>query len=269
VSGALDTGAACNNRCAICPRASGPEIDVGALLDRARQGAGELTLHGGEPTLRGDLDAIVAAATENGRSVALETNGRAFAAAGRAQAIRAAGLERATVSLLGVNEAAHDFLSRAPGSFRQTIAGATRLVAARVALTIRIIVTRPAVPSLPSLATLGLGLGAREIRFSWARSDGETAREWLVPRYALALPELEPAAAAITRARREAAIDGVPSCLAPPGLRVLPTGAACFSPTGTDDRYSPRCEPCALRPTCPGVPAGYLARFGDAELQPR
>ncbi len=261
----VDAGAACNNRCAICPRPSGPAPDGDALAAAIAGAEGRVVLHGGEPTLRPDLLRLIEAG--RGKILSLESNGRAFAAAGAAERARAAGLASATVTLLGASEAGHDFLTRAPGSFRQTVAGARRLAAAGVALTVRVVVTRPAVPSLRAMAALALGLGARAVRFSWARAD-DGARAWLQPRYALALPELAAAAEAIARAGRAVVVDGVPRCLAPSPTAAEATAPACFAPSPPADAFAPRCAGCALRGGCAGVPADYLARFGDGELAP-
>lgn len=266
----LDVGAQCNNRCAICPREAGPVVDGLALLRAAGEGGGPITIHGGEPTLHAELDALIAAAARSGRAVTLETNGRAFAVAGRAEAARRAGLAHAAVTLLGATAASHDFLARTPGSFRQTAFGATRLRAAGIALGLRLVVTRSSLAELTAMASLALGLGAVAICFSWARMDeGGAGREWLVPRYALGRQKLIDAATVAARAGHPVTVEGVPLCLAPPHAQAVATGPACFAPVPVGDGFSPRCDDCAARPACPGVPAGYLARFGDGELLPR
>jgi hypothetical protein len=154
------------------------------------------------------------------------------------------------------------------------------------------------------MATTALGLGPVAVRFSWARMEprldgrpfarGRTwvhgkeeppiqvhptpagdvegydrTREWLVPRYGLGMDAVAAAARTLQKVGRPASVDGVPACLAPPGVPAVPSGAACFLPsTAAADRFAPPCDGCALRPRCPGVPSGYLARFGDGELQP-
>lgn len=267
-----------------------------------------VVLHGGEPTLHPAFEAVLEEARASGRPLLLETNGRAFAVEGRAVRARRAGLEHATVTLLGGHEAAHDFLAGAPGSFRQTVAGAMRLRAAGVRLTVRLVVTRSSVLELASMTTVALGLGAVALRYSWARmeprpegyqtaprpafvddpndpkgplrvdpntpagdrSGYDAAREWLVPRYALALEPLVVAVRAAQRAGRQVLVDGVPACLAPPGVTLTAPGPSCYTPmlNSRIGRYAPNCDGCALRARCPGVPSGYLARFGHDELKP-
>jgi hypothetical protein len=302
---ALDTGPPCNNGCAICPRsqsrAAPPTSD--ALGDGPLAGAGPLVVHGGEPTLHPELDALIARARAAGRAVVLDTNARAFAVEGRALGAARAGLGHAVVTLHGAREASHDFLTRVPGSFRQTVAGAMRLRAAGVKLVARILVSRPSVHELTALATTALGLGPVAVRFSWARMEpredaapfvrggtfvhGEReeaiavhptpagdaagydlAREWLVPRYALALEPLGAAVRVIQKVGRPVAVDGAPACLVPAGVATASSGPACYLPRAPSDAFAPACDGCALRERCPGVPTGYLARFGAGELVP-
>lgn len=264
----IDLGAPCNNRCLVCPRPIGEALP-GAEARASVAAAGGAVLHGGEPTLRPDLDQLIAIAARGGE-VQLETNGRAFALAGRAARARSAGLGAASVALLGAQARSHDALAQAPGAFRQSLAGAIALRAAGVRLAVRLVVTRSSLPELPAMAALALGLGAEAVRFSFARADGEggPARGYLLARYESARPAIESAAAALRKAGRAVTVDGAPRCAIPDGALASPTRPACFAPGPPDDAFSPRCDGCALRDGCPGVPAGYLARFGDGELRP-
>jgi MoaA/NifB/PqqE/SkfB family radical SAM enzyme len=262
----LDFGPTCNNRCAICPRQATGLAEEAALIAGVKEAVGEIALHGGEPTLHPGLERVIAAA---GARALLETNGRAFAVAGRAEAARAAGLSRARVTLLGARAESHDWLSRAPGSFRQALAGAARLRAAGVALSVRLLVTRSSLPELGAMATLALGMGAEEVRFSWARMGPGGAREWLVPRYGLGAEGLNQAVEAVVRAGRTAELEGVPLCRAPARARAVASAGTCFAPeVAEEDVYGEACGGCARRDECPGVPRGYLARFGTGELNP-
>ena len=99
-------------------------------------------------------------------------------------------------------------------------------------------------------------------------SGYDRSREWLVARYPLASEQLAAASSAVARVKRPVSVDGMPACLAPTGLRVVPTGPACFVPWPATDTYAAPCEGCSLRTRCPGIPTGYLARFGPGELIP-
>ncbi len=78
---------------------------------------------GGEPTLRSDLEELVAAATKIGLRTNLITNGTLLGDGGRAEGLRAAGLVSAQVSLEGPDAEVHDGLTGVAGSFERTLAG--------------------------------------------------------------------------------------------------------------------------------------------------
>ena len=269
----IDTGAACNNRCSVCPRpasADSPAAPATAAdseaLAKLPGGTGAIVVHGGEPTLSPALEAILRAARDAGRALTLDTNARAFSVEGRALRLRQAGLAHAVITLHGAREASHDFLTRTPGSFRQTVAGAMRLKAAGVRITARLIVTRTSALELPAMATVALGLGAQAVRFSWARMEArpgmpdlaaqnaepkndekgvlrvdpntpagdrehyDQGREWLVPRYPLAEEALAAAVRAVQKVGRPVAVDGIPLCRVPAGAAVTPTAPTCATP---------------------------------------
>ena len=165
--------------------------------------------------------------------------------------------------LAGAGEASHDFVTGRRGSFRELVQGAARAAAQRRSIELVVLVTRPLVPELRSVASLALGLGAGSVVFAWPSAADQP---WRVPRYELAAPDLLVAAAALQRRRRTVAFAGLPRCLLPvtAALVVAPVdddGAA--APT-----YAPRCAGCSRRPDCAGIPGDYLARFGDRELRP-
>lgn len=124
----------CNLRCRFCYAACGgtrddraPEMttaEVCRVLRGIRHEAQvpSVSFTGGEPTLRGDLEVLVRyARDELGLRVNLITNGTRIDAA-RAKALARAGLASAQVSLEAPEEAVHDALTQAPGSFARTVA---------------------------------------------------------------------------------------------------------------------------------------------------
>jgi pyruvate-formate lyase-activating enzyme len=135
----LETGLACNNRCAFCPqpplRACGhgfrdPDTDeMLRRVDQARSaGHDQLAFSGGEPTLRKDLPDLVTHARSAGFTrVSVTTNGRMLSYPQYAQRLLEAGLTGVSVSLHGPDEAVHDALTGVPGSFRQAVAGLARI----------------------------------------------------------------------------------------------------------------------------------------------
>ncbi|MDB4930316.1 MAG: Radical domain heme biosynthesis protein, partial [Myxococcaceae bacterium] len=120
----------CNQRCGHCT-ARRPEDDrswvqtravLGRVREAAARGARELVLTGGEPGMRSDLAALVAAARQGGvERVVLETNATLIDGP-RAAALRAAGLDLARVNLTAWGDAL-DAVTRDPGGWARTVAG--------------------------------------------------------------------------------------------------------------------------------------------------
>lgn len=132
----------CNLRCAFCYASCGCRMPAGG--HRADSSSGEMTTRdvirvleiirrdarvpsvsftGGEPTLRPDLEELVAAAVARGLRVNLITNAALLAGADRAHRLRAAGLHSAQVSLEGPGPQVHERLTGVPGSFDRTLDG--------------------------------------------------------------------------------------------------------------------------------------------------
>ena len=95
-----------------------------------------------------------------------------------------------------------------------------------------------------------------------------------MPRYVLASGALTAAVRAVNKMGRVARVDGVPACLMPLGAMLVEGAPACFAPArevpgvGATDGHAAACDGCLARERCPGVPIGFLARFGAGELRP-
>jgi radical SAM protein with 4Fe4S-binding SPASM domain len=126
----------CNLRCRFCYAACGCQGTRGStremttreairVLEVIRRDAKvpSVSFTGGEPTLREDLEDLIAAAHEIGLRTNLITNAAQLAGNDCADRLRAAGLVSAQVSLEGPNEEIHDDLTGVGGSFERTLEG--------------------------------------------------------------------------------------------------------------------------------------------------
>ncbi len=189
----------CNQNCAYCvarraedERAWVQPSAVRARIDDAlREGASELIFTGGEPTMRGDLAALLAYARGRGaRSLVVETNATLLDD-DRCAALRDAGLARAVVNLAGWGEAL-DRVTRDEGGFARTLAGIDALLRAGVRVELKAAVVRSTAPLLPELP--------EHVRARWP--EGGPALLWItVPDRAP--DESELLAPDVSRGRRE------------------------------------------------------------------
>jgi radical SAM protein with 4Fe4S-binding SPASM domain len=126
----------CNLHCRFCYAACGcrgtrgqpgemTTQQVMRVLEVVRRDAKvpSVSFTGGEPTLREDLEELLAVAKEIGLRTNLITNGTQLAGTGRAERMRAAGLVSAQVSLEGPDADLHDKLTGVAGSFERTLEG--------------------------------------------------------------------------------------------------------------------------------------------------
>jgi hypothetical protein len=254
---------ACNNACVFCAQrgVDSGAVDVRAALAAARSEADEVMLTGGEPTLDVAVlvDAIAAARELGFRRVGVQTNGAHL----DDPRLTAAGLTDAHVSLHGATAAVHDYHTGVRGSFDRLLAGVRAVRARGVTVVATTVLTRSnfrVVGSLPWLLE-SRGIAGWNLAVPHAAGRAGEKLDRVVPRLGLALPFALHALQAARKLGLPAWITGAPLCaLGPFAARALP---------GRERAYAEVCASCAVRPSCPGVDAAYLARFGGDELSAR
>jgi radical SAM protein with 4Fe4S-binding SPASM domain len=178
----------CNIRCVHCYwEAYGKNPDpslntIARILDQFKQladsyyetGRHMLTLGGGEPTLRTDLEDIIRLCVRRGFRVRLVTNAVALDA-DRAVALRKSGLEVVQVSLDGASEETHDRV-RGKGNWRRSMAGIAALKQARLC-TVLSYVLLPGInlDEAPLLLDLARRLKVAGVKFARPVREGQAA----------------------------------------------------------------------------------------------
>lgn len=119
----------CNLRCGMCNHwrdVVEPPLDLEfyqrLVDDLAALGCQKLHLTGGEPTLRPNLETLIAHATAQGIRVTMTTNGTLLTPE-RAHAIAAAGLHKVNISIDSPVPHIHDHVRGVPGAWARTISG--------------------------------------------------------------------------------------------------------------------------------------------------
>lgn len=208
----LKVGFACNNRCVFC--AQGHKRDAcdampadqlaKKLVDGAGPGKG-LVLTGGEPTLHKKLLPLIRLASQLGYSpIQVQTNGRLLRYPNVLDALIAAGANEFSPSLHGSRAEVHDALTRAPGSFDDSVAGIEAVAKRGISLVTNSVVTRSNLDDLPDLVALLARLGVRLAQLAFVHPVG-TAMEL----FDETVPRLPDASKHIRRAREVALAAGV------------------------------------------------------------
>jgi hypothetical protein len=264
---AVSLGLACDNACVFCAQRglepkTAEDADVRRELEEARAGGADgVTFVGGEPAIDARLEGFVARARELGFArVGVQTNGWALGEPGRVEALARAGLTDVHLSIHGSEARVHDWHVARAGAFD----AATRTWAAARAASLEVVVATVLTRStFRGLATMPRMLASRGAA-GWCievprwRGSAATASDRVVPRLALALPFALHAIDAAEAVGLPAFVRGAPSCLLGPwAARAL---------EGDTRDFGAACQACASRPTCAGVDAEYLARFGGGEI---
>ena len=297
----LKVGYACNNRCVHCVIAdqrddaaarrgrterTTREI-VAEMADARKKGFASLVLTGGEPTLRRDLPALLSAARGLGFALGLQTNGRRFADPAYTARLATFPLT-CVVALHGDTAARHDAITRAPGSFEQTVAGLRNLRAAGVRAFVKVVLSKLNAGHASAIVGLAVDLGVPLVNVAFPHALGEARRDFqaVVPRYADVVPDLLTALARY-RDQTDLGIEAVPFCLLPgyeAHVTDQPFRDACVAiehrqldqPEARDWREAraemkakpDTCRACRHDARCQGVWREYLDAFGGAELVP-
>lgn len=259
------TNETCNHRCSFCdarrPHERASVAGAAALQAALAQARGhaEVVLTGGEPSLRADLPAIVAAAGQRGARVVLESNGHGIDDA-RAQALASAGLAAVRLHVPALDR--HAEVTGDPD-------GRAQLCRAAAALQRAGVVVEATVPI--AAATLGELAGlAAAIRSQLPAVTRLWARVVMRAPDATAVADAAPAIAGLEALAEGARGAGLPLQLDPTGfvppcvLRRPDRLAHAYAlgpgqPARDDYARIDACSRCAIVDRCVGVPAPWRA----------
>jgi PqqA peptide cyclase len=253
------------HRCPLqCPYCSNPlrleragsELPTGVWLDVLEQAAalGVLQLHlsGGEPTLRRDLEEIVALAAKVGLYSSLITAG-VLLTRERLERLAALGLDHVQVSIQDAEPANADRIARYAGGHAKKLEVAHWVHALKLPLTINAPVHRQNIASLPAIIDLAVDLAAQRLEvahvqyYGWALQN----RQALMPTRRQVLDSVELVEQARERLRGVLVIDFVvPDYYArrpKPCMGGWGRGSINITPSG-------KALPCHAAETIPGLP---------------
>ena len=292
----------CNNQCLGCFSVNndGPSMTSTEIVDTLRygraQGAKWLWVGGGEPTLRRDLFATVAAARKLGyERVKLQTNGMMLAYPEFTRRCVDAGVTEINFSIKGATAAEHDGLARTAGCFDLMMKAIALWKETGLASEGDILVYRSNVRSIPAMVRHYHAAGIERFNL-WMLSPAAQSSENLV--------EQMPTVTDVVAATNEALALGLSerpdfiTSLHTPLCTLTGQAAGCvFSATELDlivanpgghrfkleespiegGTYSERCQSCRVRSTCGGFPCRLRrpllvtpssSRSADQTIQP-
>lgn len=191
----LKVGFSCNNMCRFCvqgdkrlkvaPKSTSQLITI---IEKGAENTTSIVFTGGEPTVHKDIIRLVERAAISGyRTIQMQTNGRAFANRNFCHEIVNAGVTEVSPALHGNIEALHDYLTRSPGSFRQTIIGIRNIRELGVPVILNSVITRSNYRNLPMMARLFIKLDVNQFQFAFVHALGSAQNKFasITPRKSL------------------------------------------------------------------------------------
>lgn len=291
----IKLGYACNNHCLFCVQGdkrntigSLPIEEVKEYLEQARKTSDEVVFTGGEITIRPDILDIIRFARKDldYKVIQMQSNGRTFSSKRFCERVLEAGANEFALALHGHSPDLHDYLTQAPGSFRQTCKGIYNLTHSfNQTVITNSVVTKSNFRHLPDLATLLMDLGVSQYQFAFIHAAGSGGKNFdkVVPRKALVEPYLKKGLQVGIQAGISVMTEAYPYCFLKEysqyaAEKVIPETSIFERSRFVEDytkyrltegkKRGPNCHLCAMYAECEGPWYEYPDRFGWDEFIP-
>lgn len=191
----LKVGFSCNNQCIFCIQGNkrsrvedkSDEMVRKILKDRSSHES-NVVFTGGEVTIRKEIFGWIRYAKELGyKDIQIQTNGRMFSYKDFCLKAIEAGANDFALAIHGSTKDIHDKLTRAPGSYDQTLQGIKNLVELGQKVNVNTVVTKMNYKDLPNVARLLVSIGVNQFQFAFMHINNSIKNnpkiiEELIPR---------------------------------------------------------------------------------------
>ncbi len=196
----LKVGYACNNMCRHCAQGSKRRSLKSKTSEQIQQelrkafneGIRSVVFTGGEPTVRKDIISQIRFAKELGyEKIQVQTNARRFASKKFTKATVEAGMNEFSPALNGHIPELHDYLSRVPGAWKQTVQGIRNVREyGDVSIISNTVVTKPNYRFVKNISELLVHLGVNQYQLAFVHPVGSAWINFdsIVPFISLAAP---------------------------------------------------------------------------------
>jgi len=192
----IKLGYTCNNLCKFCIQGNKRDLKDSQTTSEVKKtllensfNFKEVVFTGGEVTIRNDIFELVKFAKECGyKTIRIQTNGRIFSYFDFCQKIIDAGANEFMPSIHGSTPEIHDGLTRAVGSFEQTLQGILNLKKLQQGVFINTVVTRINYKDMPNIAKMLSDIKVNSYQFAFMHINSSIQKdiklvEEIVPRY--------------------------------------------------------------------------------------
>jgi organic radical activating enzyme len=190
-------GFVCNNNCRFCVQAHKKKFgnrkaeEIKSDLEQARKNCSAVVFTGGEPTIHPDIIELVQHAKNLGfNEIQIQTNARRMCYLDFCRQLIDAGASEFSPALHGHVSELHDFLTRAPGSFDQTIKAIKNLRELGQRVITNTVIVKPNYRYAEQTARLLVSLGVDQYQLAFVHPIGNAHKYYdsIVPCVSLAAP---------------------------------------------------------------------------------
>ena len=292
----LKLGFSCNNNCRHCvmgleKRNSVPDRTTieckKELREGSENGASEVVLTGGEPTIRRDLIDIVRYAKDLGYNlIQLQTNARLLCYKDYVSKLVKFGVNEFVPAIHGHTAELHDYITQASGSFKQTFQAIKNIREYKFYLISNTVLSRINYKNLPEIANMVIDLDVDQFQFACVHPTGNAWEYYdeVVPNFTQIKPYLHKALDLAEERGKTARVEAIPFCFMqsyeghvselylPSNVemrdigRVYPDFVKKRKETGK--KKAPSCRHCKYDLICEGPWKEYPEKQGFEELKP-
>ncbi len=290
----VKVGYSCNNNCIHCVIANKRNLgdrttnEYKKEMKGARKNAEMIVITGGEPTMREDIFELVSYAKTLGfQRIFMQTNGRLFSYREFAEKmVGITGIDY-VVAIHAHNVKIHDYITRVPGSFEQTVQGIKNLVELKQHVSGKVVISKPNYKFLPDITKLLTRLDVSSINFAFPHPMGNAWRYFdeVVPKISDVAPYVHKAID-LSKSQDSTifeAVEAIPLCfmqgydkyvaelhMFPVELRDLDYRNFDFEQwRKTEGKLKgPQCVKCKRNSICEGTWREYTKKYGFKEFIP-
>jgi len=288
----IKTGFICNNNCRFCVQAHKKKFgnratgDIKKDLEEAKKTkCSGVVFTGGESTIREDILELVSYTKElKFKRIQLQTNARMLCDKDFCKEVIEAGANEFSPAIHGHTAELHDYLTRAPGSFSQTVKAIKNLRELGQYIITNTVVVKPNYRYLLELARLLVNLKVDQFQFAFVHAVGNAMENYdqMMPWVSLAAPYIKEGLQIGIDNNIKVMAEAMPFCtmegyekycseffIPPTEIRDVNSYDPAFEKTRKEKGKVkfPQCKECRYDQTCEGPWKEYPKKRGSEEFK--
>jgi MoaA/NifB/PqqE/SkfB family radical SAM enzyme len=287
----VKTGFICNNNCRFCVQADNKctgnrtSNEIICNLKECANECDSVVFTGGEVSIRKDFIHLIEEARKIGyKTIQIQTNGRMFSDISFCSKVIKAGANQFSPAIHGYCKEQHDYLTRAQGSFQQTVKGIRNLKKLGAYILTNTVIVKSNYMDSEKMAKLLVKLDVDQFQFAFVHGCGNAwkNRYQIIPNMTIASIYMKKGLYIGINAGKNVMTEALPYCMMKgyeeyAAERIIPDTAVRGKEYQNTDDYGterktmgkvkfPQCKDCMYYIYCEGVWNDYKKMFGGEEF---